>query len=192
VLNLQTIASREVKPTDPVVVTVGTIHGGTKNNVIPDSVTLQLTVRTYKDEVREQVFKAIERIAKGTAATAGVPKELEPIVTFNRGTPSTYNTPELVERVTKTFRALLGEGNVEQREPSMGAEDFGLYGRQEPRIPIFMYRLGSVPAAKVAASKAGGPPLPSLHSSKYLPEREPTIRTGVLTMTAAALDLLAK
>lgn len=192
VLNLQTIASREVKPTDPVVVTVGSIHGGTKNNVIPDSVTLQLTVRTYKDEVREQVFQAIERIAKGTAATAGVPKELEPIVTIRPGTPSTYNTPELVERVTKTFRALLGDDKVEQREPSMGAEDFGLYGRQEPKIPIFMYRLGSVPPEKVAASKSSKTPLPSLHSSKYLPDREPTIRTGVLTMTAAALDLLPK
>jgi amidohydrolase len=193
VLALQTIVSREVKPTDPCVVTVGSIHGGTKHNVIPDEVTLQLTVRTYKEDVRQQVLKAIERIAKGTAMAAGVPKELEPIVTVGGDTtPATFNTPELVQRVADTLRATIGEDNVTRREPSMGAEDFGLFGRQEPKIPIFMYRLGSIPAEKVAATKAGGPPLPSLHSSKYLPDREPTIRTGVLTMTSAALDLLAK
>jgi len=192
VLNLQTIVSREVRAIDPVVISVGSIHGGTKYNIIPDEVTLQLTIRTYKDDVRAKVFKAIERIVKGTAATAGVPPELEPKITFREGTPSTYNTPELVTRVTQTLRRTLGEENVIQRDPSMGGEDFGLLGRQEPKIPIFMYRLGSVSKEKVAASKAGGPALPSLHSSKYLPEREGTIKTGVVSMTAAALDLLKK
>jgi hippurate hydrolase len=194
IMALQTIASREVKATDPVVVTVGSIHGGSKHNVIPDEVTLQLTVRTYKEEVRQQVLKAIERIVKGTAMAAGVPKELEPIVKVaDETTPATFNTPELVERVTRTLRATVGEANVVAREPSMGAEDFGLFGRQEPKIPIFMYRLGSMPAERVAAAKQeGGAKLPSLHSSKYLPDREPTIRTGVLTMTASAMDLLAK
>ncbi|HEX8911824.1 MAG TPA: amidohydrolase, partial [Humisphaera sp.] len=178
VLNLQTIVSREVKPTDPVVVTVGSIHGGTKHNIIPDEVTLQLTVRTYDEDVRKQVFAAIERIAKGTAATAGVPKDREPVVTFHEGVPPTVNTRELVERVTATFRGVLGEANVIRSEPRMGAEDFGLYGRTEPKVPIFMYRLGSVPAERIKASREpGGAPLPSLHSSKYLPDREPTIRT---------------
>jgi hippurate hydrolase len=192
ILALQTIVSREVRPTDPCVVTVGSIHGGTKHNIIPDEVTLQLTVRTYKEEVRQKVFKAIERIAKGTAAAAGVPKELEPTVTVREGTPALYNSPELVDRVTATLKKTVGDANVVQREPSMGAEDFGLFGRDEPKIPIFMFRLGSVPAENVNASKSGGPALPSLHSSKYLPEKEPTLRTGVLSMTAAALDLLAK
>lgn len=193
IMALQTIASREVKPTDPVVVTVGSIHGGTKHNIIPDEVTLQLTVRTYKEDVRQQVLKAIDRIVKGTALAAGVPKELEPIVTVGGDTtPATFNTPELVQRVARTLKGTLGEENVVEREPSMGAEDFGLFGRQAPKIPIFMYRLGSVKPEKVAGSKSGGLPLPSLHSSKYLPEREPTIRTGVVTMTAAALDLLSK
>jgi hippurate hydrolase len=193
IMALQTIASREVKATDPVIVTVGSIHGGTKHNIIPDEVTLQLTVRTYKEDVRKQVLASIERIVKGTAMAAGVPKELEPTVTLGgEGTPATFNTPELVQRVTGTLRGVVGEENVVVREPSMGAEDFGLFGRQEPKIPIFMYRLGSVSAEKIAAKKAGGPALPSLHSSKYLPEREPTIRTGVLTMTSAALDLLSK
>src|SRR3954447_25727200 len=155
VLALQTIASRETKPTAPVVVTVGTIHGGTKRNIIPDEVVLQLTVRTYKDDVREHTLKAIERIAKGTAAAAGIPKELEPVVTVSEdeSTPATYNTPELVNRVTGVFRRVLGADNVIEREPVMGAEDFSRFGRTEPKVPIFMSRLGSVPPDKVAESK---------------------------------------
>jgi hippurate hydrolase len=191
ILALQTIASRETRPGEPVVVTVGSIHGGTKHNIIPDEVVMQLTVRTYKDDVRKQTLEAIERIAKGTAMAAGIPKELEPTVTVkDEFTPAAYNTPELVERVVAAHRRVLGAENVVQREPVMGGEDFGRYGRPEPRIPIFMYRLGAVPPDKVAESKRTGKPLPSLHSSKFLPEPKVTIRTGVLTMTAAALDLL--
>jgi len=192
VLALQTIASREVKATEPVVVTVGSIHGGTKHNVIPDEVKLQLTVRTYKDEVRQQVISAIERIVKGVAAAAGVPKNLEPIVSVkDEYTPAMYNTPELTDRVVKSLKEMVGEGNVVLREPSMGGEDFGRYGREEPKIPICMYRLGSVAAERIAESKRpGGRPLPSLHSSKYLPERE-AIRVGVMTMSGAAMDLLS-
>jgi hippurate hydrolase len=191
VLAFQTIASREVKATEPVVVTVGSIHGGTKHNVIPDEVKLQLTVRTYKDEVREQVISAIERIAKGISASAGVPKNLEPVVMVkDEFTPATYNTPELTERVVGSLKGMVGEENVVKREPTMGGEDFGRYGREEPKIPICMYRLGSVAAERVAESKRpGGRPLPSLHSSKYLPERE-AIRVGVMTMSGAAIDLL--
>src|SRR5439155_15299040 len=114
------------------------------------------------------VRKAIERIAKGTAMAAGVPQELEPVVTLlpDEGTPATFNTPELVERVLPALREAVGEQNVVRREPTMGAEDFGLYGRQEPRIPIFMFRLGSVLPEHVALSKRqGGRRLPSLHSS---------------------------
>jgi hippurate hydrolase len=159
--------------------------------VIPDEVKLQLTVRTYKDEVREQVISAIERIAKGIAASAGVPKNLEPVVTVkDEFTPATYNTPELTERVVGSLKEMLGEENVVKREPTMGGEDFGRYGREEPKIPICMYRLGSVAADRIAESKRpGGRPLPSLHSSKYLPERE-AIGVGVMTMSAAAMDLL--
>jgi hippurate hydrolase len=192
VLALQTIASREVKATEPVVVTVGSIHGGTKHNVIPDEVKLQLTVRTYKDEVRQQVLSAIERIVKGVAAAAGVPKNLEPIVSVkDEYTPAMYNTPELTEKVVASLKATVGAENVVLREPSMGGEDFGRYGREEPKIPICMYRLGTVAPERVAESKRpGGRPLPSLHSSKYLPERE-AIKVGVMTMSGAAMDLLS-
>jgi amidohydrolase len=192
ILALQTIDSREIDPLQPVVVTVGSIHGGTKHNIIPDEVVMQLTVRSYTDEVRDKTLKAIERIVKGTAQAAGVPEDRAPTVTLkDEFTPATYNTPELVERVTPVFRRVLGEQNVVKREPVMGGEDFGRYGREEPKIPIFMYRLGSVPSQRVADSKKpGGKPLPSLHSPFYLPERNGAIRTGVTTMTAAAIDLL--
>ena len=191
VVALQTIASRETAATDAVVVTVGSIHGGTKRNIIPNEVLLQLTVRTFKDDTRERTLKAIERIAKGTAAAAGIPKELEPVVTVSdESTPATYNTPELVDRVNGVLRQVVGPQNVVEREPTMGAEDFGLYGRQEPRIPIYMFRLGSIPPEKIADFKRRGEPLPGLHSSRYLPDAKPTIQTGVLAMTAAALDLL--
>jgi hippurate hydrolase len=196
ILIFQTIASRETKATDPVVVTVGSIHGGTKHNIIPDEVKLQLTVRTYKEEVRQKTLKSIARIAKGIAEAAGVPDDRLPTMTLTpESTPATYNTPELVERVVGVFRRTLGDENVVQREPTMGAEDFGRFGAVEgkagePKIPIFMFRLGSVAPQRVADSKRdGGKPLPSLHSSKYLPERE-AIKTGVTAMTAAAVDLL--
>lgn len=192
ILALQTIDSREIDPLQPVVVTVGSIHGGTKHNIIPDEVVMQLTVRSYTDEVREKTMKAIERIVKGTAQAAGVPEDRAPIVTLkDEFTPATYNTPELVERVVGVLRRTVSETNVVKRDPVMGGEDFSRYGREEPTIPIFMYRLGSIAPARIAESrKPGGKPLPSLHSPFYLPEPKVTIRTGVTTMTAAAIDLL--
>jgi amidohydrolase len=194
VMGWQTIVSRETQPRDPVVVTVGSIHGGSKHNIIGDEVKLQLTVRTYKEETRKKVIAAIERIARGQAIAAGLPEDRMPTVTTkdDEYTPATYNTPELVERIKKVFERTLGAENVVEREPTMGAEDFGRYGREEPKVPIFMFRLGSVQPEKVAAARKAGVPLPSLHSSKYLPDAKPTIQTGITTMTAAAMDLLGK
>jgi hippurate hydrolase len=193
VLGLQTIVSREVHPRDSVVVTVGTIHGGSKNNVIPDEVKLQLTVRTYKDETRTAVLASIDRITRGITAAAGVPKDREPIINVKGdGTPALYNNPELATRMRGVFERTLGMENVVERDRSMGAEDFGRYGRDEPRIPIFMFRVGSVSAEAMKQHEASDDPLPSLHSSKYLPDREPTIRTAVTAMSAAAMDLLAR
>ena len=190
VMALQTIASRERHPRDPVVVTVGSIHGGTKHNIIPDDVKLQLTVRTYTDETRKKTLDAIERITKGIAVAAGIPKELEPTVTVtSEGTPSVYNTPELVMRVADVCRDIVGKDNVVERDPTMGGEDFGRYGRADKPIPICMYRLGATNPKRVEDSKKSGLPLPTLHSSKYLPELE-SLRIGTTTMTAAAIDLL--
>ncbi len=193
VLSLQTIVSREVMPTEAAVITVGSIHGGTKHNIIGNEVRMQLTVRSYSDETRDILLKGIERVAKNTARASGIPEELLPEVSFSDTyTPALYNSPELVERVMKTIGRVVGEGNLVLKEPVMGGEDFGRYGRTDAKIPIFMFRLGTISAERFAESKKpGGAALPSLHSSKYAPEPEPSIKTGVAAMTAAALDLLA-
>lgn len=185
ILDLQTIVSREIKPTDPAVITVGAIHGGTKHNIIPDLVHLKLTIRAYSDEVRARLLASIERRAHALAGAHGAPK---PSVTVGESTPPTVNTPMLVDRLVPVFRAALGESHVEAAEPVMGAEDFGLYSAQG--VPIFMFRLGSVHPDLVAASQREGTPLPAMHSARYAPEPEPTIRTGIRAMTAAVLELL--
>ena len=194
IMALQTIVSREVSPLEPAVVTVGSIHGGTKHNVIPGQVDLQLTVRSYGDETRRQVLDAIKRIAEGVARTAGLPDELMPVVRVETEefTPATYNNPELAERVAGVFRTRLGADRVHLVKPVMGGEDFGQYGRVEPKIPSLMFWLGAVDPAVYQAAQTGGPALPSLHSPFFAPLPQPTVTTGVEAMTAAALDLLAK
>src|SRR3954465_12990257 len=190
----QTIASREVNPHDDVVVTVGSIHGGTKHNIISDEVKMQLTVRTYKAEVRDRVLVAIERIAKGIATTAGIPADLAPIVQVAKDqyTPATYNNPELTKRVTAALKAAIGNDNVVAKDPTMGGEDFSEYSMPDHSIPAFMFNVGAVDPAKAAESKKSGTPLPSLHSSKFAPVPEPTIRTGIIGMTSAVLDLMKR
>lgn len=192
VMALQTIVSREIKPIDAAVVTVGSIHGGTKHNIIPDEVHLQITVRSYLDSVHEQAIRAIERISKGIALAAGVPEDRLPIMKVaDDYTPSTYNDPALVKRVAKSMQTMLGAEKVVQREPVMGAEDFGRYGRTEEKIPIAMFWLGTVAEERVQQSVRDGVPLPSLHSSLFSPLPEPAIETGVAAMAAAVLDLLS-
>ncbi len=188
VLALQTIVGRENNPLDPAVVTVGSIHGGTKHNIIPDEVKLQLTVRSYKDEVRKHLLEAIARIAKAEAAAAMAPKP--PEVKVTDGTPATYNDPALTKRIAGALSRGLGAANVTEGQPVMGGEDFSEFGRAG--VPAAILWVGAVEPAKAAAAKAGGAPLPSLHSSEFAPDREPTIRTGVKTVTLAAMELLAR
>ena len=190
ILDLQTIVSRETNPTDPAVVTVGSIHGGTKHNIIPNEVKLQITVRTTKDSVRNHTLEAIARIAKSAAAGARAP---EPTVTVDAGefTPALVNESKLTRKTTGLFKEILGADKVFERPPVMGGEDFSRYGKGG--IPIFLYFLGTLPPERVAdARRDGGTPLPSLHSDKYFPVPEPSIRTGVLTMTMAVLNLIGK
>lgn len=193
ILALQTIVSREDWPLDPVVVTVGSIHGGTKHNIIPDEVDLQLTVRAYKDTVRKRVLASIERITKGIAFAAGIPEDRAPIVKFSESqiTDATYNDPQLTERLAASFVKSLGQDNVVKLDPVMMSEDFG-YFSLEQKIPASMFTLGAVDPAKVAESKAAGTSLPSLHSALFQPLPEPTLRTGIKAMTAAVLDLMKK
>ncbi|MFL6506059.1 MAG: M20 family metallopeptidase, partial [Candidatus Udaeobacter sp.] len=190
----QTIASRENNPLNPIVITVGSIHGGTKHNIIPDEVKMQLTVRTYKPDVRERVLAAIDRIAKGIATTGGVPTERAPVVNVSKGefTPATYNNPELTKRLLAVWKQSLGTENVEIVDPTMGGEDFSEYSLPDHSIPAVDFHVGAVAPEKIIESKKTGTPLPSLHSSKFAPVPEPTIRTGVIAVTTGVLELMKK
>ena len=190
----QTIASRENNPLDPIVVTVGSIHGGTKHNIIPDEVKMQLTVRTYKPETRERVLAAIDQIAKGCAMAAGIPPDRAPIVSVAKDqfTPATYNNPELTKRLLAAWKKTLGNENVEIVDATMGGEDFSEYSLPDHSIPAVDFHIGAVDPVKIADSKKNGTMLPSLHSSKFAPVPEPTIRTGIIAMTAAVLELTKK
>jgi len=190
----QTIASRENNPLDPIVVTVGSIHGGTKNNIIPDEVKMQLTVRTYKSETRERVLAAIERIAKGIAAAAGVPPDRAPIVSVSKDQfcPATYNNPELTKRLVAVWKNSLGNENVKIVDAVMGGEDFSEYSLSDHSIPAVNFHIGAVEPVKIAEYKQAGKELPTLHSSKFAPVPEPTIRVGIIGMASAVLELMKK
>jgi len=193
VLALQTIVSREVHPGDRAVVTVGTIHGGLKNNIIPDEVKLQLTLRSYDSAVREHLIASIRRICRGEAIAAGVPEDLMPIVTLvGSSADSIYNDPALTRRVRAAVAGMLGADKVVAAEPLMGSEDFSQFGRTVEKVPLCFFELGAYPAEKIAESRRTGVALPFLHSTKFAPIPEPTIKTGIAAMTAAALDLLPK
>jgi amidohydrolase len=189
VLALQTLISREKKASDPGVLTVGSIHGGTKHNIIPDEVKLQLTLRSYSDSVRTNMIEGIKRVTRGLAIAAGLPEDRMPVVTVldDEFTPATYNDPPLTERWVGVLEDWLGKDALVRDEPQMGGEDFSEYGRTPDKIPICMLWLGSVPAEKMKNGK-----VPSIHSPFYYPDPEPTIRTGVTALSAAVLDLLKK
>ncbi|MBY0524481.1 MAG: amidohydrolase [Gemmataceae bacterium] len=192
VLDLQTIVSREMNPLDPAVVTVGSIHGGTKHNIIPAEVKLQVTVRTTKDSTRKHVLDSIDRIAKAAAQGMRAP---EPVVKVDPGefTPALINESALTKRTVGVFKELLGADHVHEVPPIMGGEDFSRFAGPDRKVPIFMYFLGTVAPERVAESqKEGGKPLPSMHSDLYAPVPEPSIRTGVLTMSMAVLNLMGK
>ncbi len=192
VTTLQTLVSREVDPQDSAVVTVGAFNGGFKHNIIPDEVAMQLTVRSFADTTRDKLLKGIERIAKAEALAAGLdPEKAVSLRVKDDYTPSLYNDPKLVERVSGVLRKTFGEDKIVTAQPTMGGEDFARFGRTSDKIPIMLIWLGAVSQAKYEASRQpGGKPLPSLHSSEFTPDPDPTIATGVKAMTAAALDLL--
>jgi hippurate hydrolase len=191
ILALQTIVSREDSPLDPVVVTVGSIHGGTKHNIIPNEVNLQLTVRAYRDEVRKRVLASIERISKGMAIAAGIPEDLAPIVKFSdaQAAAALYNDPQLADRLAVSFTKALGANNVVKLPPVMMSEDVGFLSSDQ-KIPLVQFTLGAVDPAKVKQSKESGTPLPSLHSALFSPLPELTLRTGIKAMSSAVLDLM--
>ena len=190
VTQLQTIVSRQIAPTDPAVVTVGSIHGGTKHNVIPNEVKLQLTLRSYTDEVRNETISSIKKIVKGSAISAGLSEENYPVIEIkDEYTPAVFNNPSLVEKIQKSFVKSLGEENVIKVSPVMGGEDFGMFGRVEPIIPTALFWLGAVNTKVYEMAQKEDLILPSLHSDLFLPDAEPAIATGVKAMTLAILDL---
>lgn len=185
VLDLQTIVSREVKPTKAAVVTVGSIHGGSKHNIIGDSCRLQLTLRSYDDSVRQQLVESVRRKAKAVATSFNAPP---PEVELREGTPALENDEALARRMSEVFRRVLGEESVQRAEPVMGGEDFSRYGRAG--VPILMYRLGAVAQRRLERFDQLGVDPPSLHSAEFYPDSKPALRTGITTMAAAAMELL--
>jgi amidohydrolase len=186
VLALQTIVSREISPFDPAVVTVGSIHGGTRPNIIPAEVNLELTVRSLNDEVRKHLLSAIDRIAKAEAAAAGAPRE--PLVEVGEGAYALVNDPALTQRVAAALLRDLGPHQVMDRPPEMASEDFSEF--QRAGVPTLMLRVGAVERAKYDAAMKSGAPLPSLHSALFAPDREPTIKAAVAAEVIALRELM--
>jgi hippurate hydrolase len=191
VMELQTVVSRSVPPSQPAVVTVGDIHGGTKRNIIPDDVKMELTTRCYSDEVRQTIIDGVKRTAKGVAIAAGVPENRMPVVTVlnDESTPATINDAALAAKLQRLFVAKLGAENVVEKQAIMGSEDFGIFSLDH-KIPAVIFWLGAYDPAKVAESERTGVALPSPHSPFFAPLPEPTLRTGVTAMTDAAIALL--
>ncbi len=189
--DLQTLVSRELSPLDPGVITVGSIHGGTKRNVIPDSVKLELTVRSYSDPVRKQLLDGISRIATAEARGYGLPDQLLPEITHaDRYTPAVYNTPALTDQLLPILRKTLGKEAVYEVPAVMGGEDFARYGRQQPLIPTHLFKLGSVSTEIFEKAEATHTKLPSLHSPFFAPEPKQSIATGIKAMTAMVMGLM--
>jgi hippurate hydrolase len=192
VVQLQSIASREQDPQDPVIVTVGSIHGGTKRNIIPDEVKLQLTTRWFSDNGREAVLAGIRRRAAGIAVAAGLPPDKAPVVTVldDESTPETYNDPEQSRRVEAVLARTLGRDNVVEAPPATPSEDVGVFGLPGHQIPLTYFWLGAAEPKAFAAAEAAGESLPGPHNARFLPDAEPAIATGVKAMTAVATALL--
>jgi amidohydrolase len=188
IVSWQTIVSREIDPQDPAVITVGTIHGGTKNNIIPDEVVMGLTVRSYKDDVRKHLLASIERIANAEAEAAGAPKK--PLVEHVEGVGAVYNDPATTGRIADRLKLVMGESNVVLGRPMMASDDFAEY--RFAGIPSVMLELGAVNPEKYAAAKKSGEALPGPHSPYFAPDREPSLKTGIEVEMAAILELMNK
>ena len=189
IMDIQTIVSRELSPLDPAVVTVGSIHGGTKHNIIPEEVKLQLTIRYYDEAVGQQIVSALKRIGNGLAASAGLPPEKYPVVTVqNESTPPVVNNPELTSRLVPVLKSALGAENIIEAQPLMVGEDFGQYGLTPEKVPISLMWLGSINPGRFSS----GEPIPGLHNASYYPDYAETIHTGVKGMVLMLQELFGQ
>jgi len=194
VLALQTIVKREIYPLHSAIITVGSIHGGTSSNIIPDEVRLQLDFRYFHHYLRNKIIQAIKRITRGIALASGVSENLMPIVVVNEesSVPGVYNDTELTRRIAKALEVVLGKENVIESPPVLNSDDFGQYCKVEPRIPLTFFSLGARDPTLHGEDKKVDKPLPGLHSPYFAPLPEPTIKTGIKAMTAAILELMKK
>jgi amidohydrolase len=192
VLDLQTIVSREISALEPAVITVGTIHGGTKRNIVPNEVKLELTIRTYSEATKQAVLEKIRTKAKAAAMSAGLPESKYPIVEVTpESSPALFNNVDLTLKIIEFFKQSIGNQNVVKVPPVMVSEDFGRFGDDvTPKIPVFMYWLGSVDPKRIEQFKTDNKNLPSLHSSTYFPLPRPTIETGITTMCSGLMGLM--
>lgn len=194
VLALQTIVSRELKPGTPAVVTVGAINGGTKHNIIPDHVKLQLTLRCYDDAVGAHLIASIRRICDNLGRAAGLPDDLLPVVSVDEAqrTPVTINDPALTRRLVGVFRQWFPEDSVVAGEPATYGEDFSRYSRTPRQVPACIFWVGGSDPAAIAAARSRGEPLPSNHSPFFAPMPEPTLKAGVTAMVAGVFELMPR
>jgi hippurate hydrolase len=192
ILALQTVVSREIDPREMAVLTVGAIHGGTKHNAIPDEVVLRVNIRYNSDQVRDRMLASIDRIVRGIAISAGVPDDLMPVIRRpGEATPPMENDPALTERVRAGLVSVLGEENVVLIPQLTGSEDFSVFGSGNPRVPICYMRLGAADPRELDESRRSGKELPYLHSSRFAPPPDPTIRIGSIAMAGAVAALLS-
>jgi metal-dependent amidase/aminoacylase/carboxypeptidase family protein len=189
---LQTIVSRENNPFEPAVVTVGSFHAGTKNNIIPDEAKLGLTVRSYPPEVQKRLIEGIRRIVRGEATAAGIPEDKMPEVSVSESAPSTFNTDEFSSRLRTVFTDHFGTARVVETKPIMASEDFSQYWREDESKQAVIFWVGGTPRAKWDAAGGDESKLPSLHSPFWAPDAEAVISTATEAMTVAALDVLKK
>ena len=191
---LQTLVSREISPLDSAVVTVGSFHAGAKHNIIPDEARLQLTVRSYTDEVRNHLLDGIARVAKGEAIAAGLPDDKLPVVSVEKDefTPSTFNTPDFTEDMAAFLTTRFGDKRVIKMPPVMGGEDFGRFSRDDKDIKSLIIWVGGVPQAELDAAKKERRTLPSLHSPFWAPDAPAVISTATEALTSMAMKLMPK
>jgi amidohydrolase len=194
IVQVQTIVSRRQDPRDPAIVTVGDIHGGTKRNIIPNEVKLEITARAFSDKGRQNIVDGVRQTAAGVAMAAGLPPELAPVVNVleNESAPMTYNDPVLTAKVKAALVAKLGAANVIDEGPGTASEDFDVFGLEGRKVPAVMFGLGAMDADQLRAAKAAGKSLPGPHTNLFQPVPEPTLRTGVTAMSATALALLGR
>jgi amidohydrolase len=192
IVQLQTIVSRQENPRDPAIVTIGSIHGGTKRNIIPNEVKMELTTRAYSEQARQIILDGIRRTAQGVALAAGVPDNLAPIVTVldAESTPVMYNDPALTARVKAALVQGLGAENVSDEEAATASEDFGIFGLEGHKIPTVIFWLGAIDPAKFAEAASAGKLVPGPHNSRFEPMPDPTLKTGVKAMSSVAIALL--